>query len=177
MYHLCHAELFQGRAFENTINNNIYRHNNEGSTDFHNHLTLFQAWSKQLIRNTAFMIASTYLRDTLLRKLKKYLSVSMVLSFIRQESNSVADVFSLLNCWALMRASCRSLGMIGSGNSLKNCLRSPATSHGCAVDRQFSPWSSLLYSKQWQSLKPMPYKNKTQKLKKVAYSRNSYSEF
>lgn len=88
----------------------------------------------------------TDLRDTVLRKLKKYLKASIVPSAIKHDSNTVAVFFSFPSCWALKRPSCRWSGRMGSGSSLKNCLRSPATSHGSADERQFSPWSSLLWN-------------------------------
>lgn len=88
----------------------------------------------------------TDLRDTVLRKLKKYLKASIVLSAIKHDSNTVAVFFSFPSCWALKRPSCRWSGRMGSGSSLKNCLRSPATSHGSAAERQFSPWSSLFWN-------------------------------
>lgn len=40
------------------------------------------------------LLTATYLRETFLRKLKKYLNISIVWSAIRQESNNVALFFS-----------------------------------------------------------------------------------
>lgn len=106
------------------------------------------AWKRKLtLLQVAYNhLRDTDLRDTFLRNLKKNRKASIVPSVIKHESNIVAVFFSFPSCWALKRPSCRWGGRMGSGSSLKNCLRSPATSHGSAADRQFSPWSSLLWN-------------------------------
>ena len=55
------------------------------------------------------------------------------------------------SCWALRKASCSSVGITGSGSSLKNCLTKQATSHGRAVDRHLSPLSNFTCTEKKQS--------------------------
>lgn len=114
-----------------------------------NHSVTGVAWKEKSLKELGAVYKyslHTDLRDTVLRKLKKYLKASIVLSAIKHDSNMVAVFFSFPSCWALKRPSCRWGGRMGSGSSLKNCLRSPATSHGSAAERQFSPWSNLLWN-------------------------------
>lgn len=71
----------------------------------------------------------------------------MFLSGSTQDSSMVAEVLSSAegSCWTLRRASCSSVGRMGSGSSLKNCFTKPATSQGRAVGRHSSPASSLAW--------------------------------
>lgn len=71
----------------------------------------------------------------------------MFLSGSTHDSSMVAEVLSSSegSCWALKKASCSSVGKMGSGSSLKNCFTKPATSQGRAVGRHSSPASSLAW--------------------------------
>lgn len=91
---------------------------------------------------------SGYLLDTSWRKWKKWCRVVTFLSGSTQESSTVAEVrsSSVGSCWALIKASCSSVGSTGSGSSLKNCFTKPATSQGSALDRHSSPASTLAWT-------------------------------